>query len=507
MSLQKRFRSRFKRDFFDIKIVPGLFLLVLTPLLLQAQKLITIEEALKIAETNSPQIRTTYLNLVQSQKMLEAQRASYKSKFSFNVTPIQYNKSRSFEKSLNSWMTYEETRSGGQFQVIQPVLLTDGTISLVNDFGWLKSYSQNDYQDSLQKSFSNNLYLSINQPLFTYNQRKLELRKLELDYENSNLSYAIQRLGMEKSVSQFFFNIYLAQMSVSIAKDELTNTEKNFEIIKNKVEAGLARKEELFQAELNLASARSALKNKEVNLENSKDEFKYYVGMNLSEDFSVLTDLTVNTVQVDINKSIEQALSRRLEIRQREISYEKTQFELVRTKSINEFKGNLELSIGIMGDNPQLADIYTKPTNSPKVALSFEIPIWDWGQRKASIEAQEASIQVEQINVEQEKKQIEIDVRKVYRNLQNQLDQIEIARTNQRNAELTYEINLERYKNGDLTGMDLNLYQNQLSQKKMDLSQALINYKLELLNLKIQTLYDFEKNESIVPEQYINQTR
>jgi len=64
---------------------------------------------------------------------------------------------------------------------------------------------------------------------------------------------------------------------------------------------------------------------------------------------------------------------------------------------------------------------------------------------------------------------------------------------------LTYELNLEKYENGDLTGMDLNIYQNQLSEKKLAHTNALISYKLELLNLKIQTLYDFENQVSVTP--------
>ena len=82
--------------------------------------------------------------------------------------------------------------------------------------------------------------------------------------------------------------------------------------------------------------------------------------------------------------------------------------------------------------------------------------------------------------------------------LQNLETQIDIARQNVKNAELTYEINLERYQNGDLTSMDLNQFQIQLSDKKMALSNALISYKLELLNLKIQSLWDFETQQSIL---------
>ncbi len=78
-------------------------------------------------------------------------------------------------------------------------------------------------------------------------------------------------------------------------------------------------------------------------------------------------------------------------------------------------------------------------------------------------------------------------------------NQIEIARQNVTNAQLTYDLNLEKYKNGDLTGMDLNIYQNQLSEKQLTYTNSLISYKLELLNLKIQTLYDFEKKEAVSP--------
>jgi outer membrane protein TolC len=131
--------------------------------------------------------------------------------------------------------------------------------------------------------------------------------------------------------------------------------------------------------------------------------------------------------------------------------------------------------------------------------LSLEIPLWDWGRRKSMIKASEAGIATSLIALEEEQNNIILDIRKVYRNLLNLRNQIEIARQNVINAQLTYDLNLERYKNGDLTGMDLNIYQNQLSDKQLTYTNSLISYKLELLNLKIQTLYDFEKKEGVTP--------
>jgi len=291
----------------------------------------------------------------------------------------------------------------------------------------------------------------------------------------------------------------MAQMNLNIAKEELANTRKSYEIIKNKVDAGLAAKEELYQAELNLATSKSTLQNREVMFENAKDQLKLYLGMDLYEDFSILADVAVNPVQVDLEKAIENGLKSRMELRQREIEIENGQFDLIRTKSQNEFRGDVNLRLGISGDNPNLDRIFDAPTNSPSVAVSFNIPLFDWGEKKARIAAQEAAIESQKLNYTDEQNQIIIGIRQAYRNLQNQLTQIEIAEQSQTNAELTYEINLDRYENGDLTGMDLNLYQIQLSERKIAYAQARINYKIELLNLKIQSLYDFEKNGPVFP--------
>lgn len=466
----------------------------------QAQTSITLDKALEIAGQNSPDIQQSLLNLERYKESLDATKASQKSKFQLSVTPFDYSNQRKFDDFTSKWYTTEQTKSSGTFTVSQPFLPTDATISLNNEFGWMKTYNESGgITNPNNKSFSNNLYVSINQPLFTYNKRKLELKSLELEYENANLNYTLQMLNLEKGVSQLFYQVYMAQMSLNIAKDELEKTQQSYDIISNKVNAGLAAKEQLYQAELNLMNAKSTLQNREVDLENIKDDFKNYIGIAIKDEVITLADITVTPTNVDLAIAVQHALESRMELRQKQIEIENAQFDLIKTKSINEFKGDMNLSIGLFGENEVLANTYDNPTQSPKVSVTFSIPIFDWGERKSRIKAQEAIIKSSNLNHTNQKNQIEMNIRKVYRNIQNLLNQIEIAKQNEKNAQLTYEINLERYRNGDLTSMDLKLYQNQLSEKKTSLVQAQINYKLELLNLKIQSLYDFEKNQALVP--------
>ncbi len=469
----------------------------------QGQTILTLEKAMEIAFVNSPAIQSTLLNLQRTTENLNAQRAGLKSKFALNVNPIDYSNSRKFDNRTSTWFTNELINSSGTFRVDQPILATDGKISLVNTFGWQSNTSDASGKPIVNEAFYNNLYLSLSQPLFTYNRTKVALKTLELNNENAQLSYSMQKLALEKTVSQLFYNVFMAQMSLTIREDENLNTQKSYEIIKNKVDAGLAAKEQLFQAEVNLETSKSSKASARVSLESAKDQFKQYIGMDIFEEISVMTDVAVAPIEIDGKKALEHGLASRMELRQRQISIETSQFDLIAIKAQNEFKGDLALSVGLSGDDPSLRNVYDKPTKSPHYGVTFTVPIFDWGQRAAQIRAQTAVINTQKLNYSNQDIQIKVDIRQVVRNLSNLKDQINIALQNQKNSQLTYDINLERFKNGDLTSMDLNLYQVQLSNNKMAYAQSLINYKLELLNLKIQSLYDFTRNEPVVPEQYL----
>ncbi|MDT8401780.1 MAG: TolC family protein [Bacteroidales bacterium] len=469
----------------------------------RAQQGLTLEMALDIAEENSPSIKRTRLNLVRSRENLNAQRAALKSQFSLSVNPLQYTHNREFNDLVSRWNTRETTSSFGTFRISQPIVATDATISLNNRFSWQDSYSE--YNDSRTRGFSNNLSLNINQPLFTYNRTKLQISELELALENSQLNYAIQRLSLERQVAQYFYLVYQQQQSLIIAEEAYQNMTKSYDIIRNKVDAGLSAREELFQAELNLATSSSDVDNQRVSLEDARDDFKLLIGMSLYDDIIVIPDISVDTIDVDVAFAIDHGLANRMELRQREIDIENSEFSLIQTRALNEFHGDLNLSVGLFGDNENFTDIYASPTDNQQVSLSLSIPLWDWGERKSRIKAAEASIESQMIGYEEEENNIIINIRKVYRNLTNLKNQIEIARQNVKNAQLTYELNLEKYENGDLTGMDLNIYQNQLSEKQLSFTNAIISYKLELLNLKIQTLYDFEKKETITPIKTLEQ--
>ena len=462
-----------------------------------AQEVMTLEKALEVAFEHSPSLIQSKLSLEQQQLNLKAQNASLKSQFSLDVNPFNYTRNNQYDSYNAKWYSSENMSSSASLGITQPIKWTDGTVSLYNDFSWQDASNQTSNQKST--SFNHNLSLRIEQPIFTYNRTKMELKELEYALENSKLSYAMQELSIERQVTQQFYSVYQQQKNLSTARDEYNNQKQNYDIIKNKVDAGLVAREELFQAEVNLATSESAVYTAEINYENAKDNFKILLGIDLNEDVMVLPNTEITTVNVDATQAVDYALKQRMELRQHQITLEQDLFSIIRAKSENEFKGSITARIGLdaLGDKP--GNMYSNPTDNEQIGISLNIPIFDWGSRKARVRSSELAMESDQINLDEEKKNITLEVRQICRNLPTLIRQIEIKRQNIENAEHTYEINLEKYRNGNLTGMELQQYQNQLTSAKQEYTNAIIEYKIELLNLKIQTLWDFETNQSYLP--------
>jgi len=459
-----------------------------------SQDLLTLSKALEIAALNSPDLKQYALSLERSQESLKSQEAALKSDFDLSLTPLSYSNQLKYDDTPNGdgWYNVQQSTSSGKLSISQPILLTDATVGLSNYFSWQDANGN--------QSFYNNLTLSIDQPLFSHNEQKMSLKEVELDVENAELDYALQKLSMELSITSQFYSVYQKQMQLLIYQDQLSNQQKNHTIVEQKVKAGLMELQELYQSEVNVISSETTLESYQVSFQDAKDEFCLLLGTGFDYDFIAVLNVQTDSVVIDQAAAIERSIQVAIELRQREIDLEIAELSLLQTMDNNSFSANLSLQMGLSGQNEYLQDIYSKATNNKGVSISLEVPIWDWGKRKANIRYSEIGLEKQELYLLEDRNDIELTIRQLHRSLVSLYHQIEKAEKNVRNAQLTYDTNLERFRKGKISGMELQLYQTQLSSKKMTQTSAIINYKIELLNMKIQTLYDWEKDEEFLPD-------
>lgn len=462
-----------------------------------SQQVLTLEKALEIAFRNSPALIQSKLSLEQNELNLAAQKASLKSQFSLDVNPFMYTRNNQYDSYNSKWYDNKTMGSSASLGIVQPIKWTDGTISLVNDISWQDA--SNRSLERTSTSFNHDISLRIEQPLFTYNRTKMQLKELEFSLENARLSYAMQQLTIEKNVTDNFYTVYQRFKDLSIARDEYANQKQNYEIVRNKVDAGLVAREELFQAEVNLSTSESSVYSAEIDYENVKDNFKLLLGISLDEDISVLPNTEVEPITVNTEEAVKHGLDQRMELRQKQIALERDVFSIIRAKAENEFKGNISARVGLNALGDKVGNMYDNPTDNEQVGIRLTIPIFDWGAKKARVKSSQLAMESDEVDLDEQKKEITINIRQICRNLPVLIRQINIRKKSIENAELTYEINLEKYRNGNLTGMELQQYQTQLTTAKRDYTNAIISYKLELLNLKVQTLWDFAAGNSYLP--------
>lgn len=460
---------------------------------------LTLEVALDAAFDKSPTVIQARNSLESARKSLDAEQASLKSQFNLDLMPFRYSRSRIRDDLFQEWFTNESKSSSADFRIDQRIKWTDAVLSLSNSLDWSETSSESDLRDKVTSTtYRNNISLTLTQPLFTYNRTMQTLNELELDYEDSQLRYTLEKLRIERTVTTQFYRVYRNLRSLEISREEYQNKEESYNIIKNKVEAGISAQEELFQAEVDFARSRAQLENADVTYENSLDELKILLGFPIEAEIELAVDIAEMVVEVDLGKAVESGLKYSPELRQMEIDIEKAKFDLNQIGAEDEFRADLGVTYGILGTNEEFSNIYDDPIRSQTIAVTLNVPLWDWGKKRSRLDARELLLDNQNISKDDEVNQIKLSIRKTYRELQNKLNQIEIANKSMQNARLTYEINLERYKNGDISSKDIGEYQTQLSNEQLNQIEAVIDYRLELLNMKIESLWDFENDRPVI---------
>ena len=180
--------------------------------------------------------------------------------------------------------------------------------------------------------------------------------------------------------------------------------QKSYEVIKNKVDAGISAREEMFQAELNLATTKSDFENNQVSLENAKDDFKILIGMSLFDDMIVLPNIAVDTVRLISLLPLTRVWQTGWNSGSAKLILKFHSSILSRPKRLMNSREILAFQSAFLETMRNVEDVYANPTDNEDVALSLTIPLWDWGERKSRIKATEASIETANISFEEEKK-------------------------------------------------------------------------------------------------------
>ncbi|MFC1650144.1 TolC family protein [Candidatus Latescibacterota bacterium] len=504
-----RFRSTtanfFIVVFFSLLFVPQI----------AAETLLPLDKAIDIALEQGYSMKSLKLQLVQATENRLAAKYRFRSSANMYLNIPSWQEQMTSIQVPNALPVYNSRGTmqvQGRMEISQP-LPTDGRLTLSSQLNQQdeSNYFADTGKSLKRKDFLTSLRIQFNQPLFTYNRLKTGLRRAELNYENTSMRVSRTKLDVIYNVTGAFYALYRFTRELEINLETLKQKEEAYELARLKFEAGLIPEVEALEMEVDLEQARAAMLSSEVLLELRKDEFKQSLGLELSEDVGVKTDIIYEHFEIDQDKAISEGLTHRSEIKEDEIGLELSRLSVKETNAQSEISANLRAYYDLTGRsdpilptssttnrlfNSSWDDLERRPGNRG-VFITFQIPVWDWGVNKAEVASATVNLRQAEMQLEERKKTIVNSIRDAVRQVKSTEVSLSILEKRQEIAQRTYDISLERFNNGDITSQELANNSNRLSSSKMDYLGAYIAYKLAVEDLKRKTLWDFEKNRPV----------
>lgn len=470
---------------------------------------LTLESAVEMAMDDSYRVRQLRLEIERTRSLLSAQRAGLKSRV--YMTFAAPNFERVSEHKWNSTLRRDEiVRENSRmwqmdFSVRQPVVLlgypTNGYLSLNN-----RVYRYTQFAQQRDITYYNRYFFRYEQPLFQPNRLRNDLEGAELNLQRSELAFQDDVVDILDDIADDYHQLFRLAYRRQIYTELVTNLEEAAAAARAIGAADSTRSIDANQAQVALANARERVQRARSDFRLSSSRIKQRLGLEEEDSLVVVPRLRVTPIEVDVERAIGYGTTLRPQLRTLDIRKRMDELDLENTRGNNSFRMNLELTYGREMQDPVLQQLWTEPNNSYTVGLQGYIPVWDWGARRARIEAEKLSLQRTELYIEEARRGIRTEIQNVVRNL----DEFQQRAMNmEENLELARQVSamtLGQYRAGRIGMLELLQAVERQSDTADNFLDAYLGYQDALLNLKQLTYYDFESGVPLL-ERFGLQTR
>lgn len=462
--------------------------MILIPAFSFAQEIYTIEKSISVALLKSFGIKNAEYSLISSEKNLEAFKASLFSRLDMEFDLPSYSKNLisqfNPEESKEEFYELGSSRIEARLSLTQPLIFSNGTINIV---GRVFGREQFGTQIVRSKDFYSNFGISLNQPLFVFNQQKANLERSEINLENAKRNYTHAEQNLIYNVKVAFYNLYKLKESVKIAEEKVKQNEESYLTANNKYKAGLIAEVEALQLEVDLASSKNSLINSNRAFDEEINNFKILLGLNLDEDINIISNLLYKPITINENSAVESALNNRSDLLNQKSDIYLSELKVEEVDARKQIKLELNARYGISNNSTEFVNLYNELLDDINVALTLSVPVWDWGQNSREVEASKANLMIEKLTYNNLEERIRNDVVAAINRINSAKARVEVLSKSVEIAEKSYNISLERFKSGTISSFDLAQIQLRLTQAKNNSIGALIDYNIAIADLERKT--------------------
>lgn len=247
----------------------------------------------------------------------------------------------------------------------------------------------------------------------------------------------------------YFFELLLAKENVGIARQNVENADRLYEVAQAKRRMGQISENELLQLKLAALKARATLTDNESNLNAKMFQLRAFLGLDEQERIEPVVPESVPELRLQYGDVLDKALANNsfaLNIRRRQLEADYSSgYRQRHLRSID-----LYASIGLTGEDRIFSDAYDRLKNNQIVEVGVKIPILDWGKRRGKVKIAQSNREVAASKIKQEQMNFNQDIFLLVEQFNNQAAQLRIANEADTIARQRYRTSIETFMIGKI---------------------------------------------------------
>jgi len=341
----------------------------------------------------------------------------------------------------------------------------------------------------IQPESASRVDVTVEMPLFEGGKNLAERRQALLSTTGSRVGLNAARELVVLQTSQAYYGLLKAASGVAIEEAALKRAVERRKVAEAQLRVGAVTKAALLRAEAEVAGAEAATTRARAARRDAMNLLKRYIGQ-VEGDITVQTPETLPAVTEGPDELVDRAYASRRDYRRAVID------EDVSREGVSYSKGNFLPSLSLQG-NYNWRDQSPTTTflleNSASAAVVLTYPIFEGGLRKAELSEARSVLREREFARASLKRDIEVQVREAYNNMDSLGALIESYKRQADFAEEDYRMVFEQFKHSLATTVDVIDADATLIDAQRSLLSARFDYELSKMELRyaVGTLLDY----------------
>ena len=475
------------------------FLFVYQNTVAQEVKRLTLEDVIKLSETQSPQALMAQHRFRASYWSYRTFVAQYRPSLTLTGTTPDYNKTftRVYNPMDSSW-NYVETnvlQTLGSLSLSQNIGVTGGTISLNSDLTL-----ENDFIKKTEKYITAPVFIRLTQPLLRYNSLKWQKKTEPLKYSAAKQTYLSNIESVHAQAVNNFFSLAMAQINKQISIMNLANADTLYKMAAGRYLLGTISEDEELQMKLSYLNAQTDIKAADMNLRDREIRLRSFLGFNDQVRVELILPDQIPDLQVDVNEVKEMSHANNPEFLNQQLTVLTAQSNLAQAKAERGLNANLTATFGLRDQDPDLKLAYSQSNQSQGIRHGITLPILDWGLKRGQYSMAKSQLELAQVQSSQALTDFDQNLYLDVEQFNIQKNQVNIAAQSDTVATRMYLVSKQRFMIGKIAILDLNNADTRKDQNRRAYVQSLQNYWSYFYNIRSLALYDFLNKKPIETE-------